>query len=41
VELAGERGDRGELQRLAANGHQDAVEVLAELDDDPTDEDVE
>jgi len=41
VELAGERGDRGELQRLATNGHQDAVEVLAELDDDPTDEDVE
>jgi hypothetical protein len=38
VELAGERGDMGELRRLADSGSRDAADVLAELADGQDDD---
>ncbi len=36
VQLAGELGDRHELQRLASGGSQDAQDILAEMDESET-----
>jgi hypothetical protein len=38
VELAGERGDVGELRRLAAGGSRDAADVLTERAEDQDDD---